>query len=260
MLLRLLFALLLIPWSLPAAHAQDRGEQPWRADISASGNYFSGNLSQIQALGRAHLSYSGAQLGGDLLATGFRLWMRPAPGEDYLRVGDDLGLSLVPFYYLKPRFYLMGFGRYERSQLRQLDARYNAGAGPGFAPVRRPDFLIRAALLGHIEHARYPTSDLTLDQEGPTRTVPRVAIQSNGWMRRKDSPLTLRYVATGMVNPVDLADARLILDASLDLKVKGGFSTRATWLTTWDTVVPEGVQPADIRATLGLAWQSQRPG
>jgi adenylosuccinate synthase len=53
----------------------------------------------------------------------------------YLRVGDDLAAMALPFYYVGEKTYVLGVARAERSQLRGVNSRLNAGAGFGVAPV-----------------------------------------------------------------------------------------------------------------------------
>ena len=249
------------------AAAQDRGERPWRADVSMTGNLFSGNLRQVQALGRVHVSRSGARAGGDFVATGFRVWMQPQEGAPYVRVGDDLSATLVPFVYVRPPsagvgVYLQGFAGYADSLSRQLDARVNVGGAVGLAPVRTENVLVRASLGAQVEHARYPTEAFNVDvgQEGASRTVPRVVISSNGWYRVKGTPLSMRYLGHAMVDPGAVRDNRQFLDAGVDLRVAEGWSTRLSVLYTRDSVVPTGIRPADLRAGIGVAYSTPRGG
>ncbi len=261
---------LLLVWNMLArpAAAQDRGDQPWRTDISMTGNLFSGNLRQVQALGRVHLSRSGARAGGDLVATGFRVWMQPEPGATYVRVGDDLSATLVPFVYLRPGpsrdgaggAYAQGFAGYADSLSRKLDARVNVGGAIGFAPVRTENVLVRASLGGQVEHARYPTDRFNVDvgQEGASRTVPRVVLSSNGWYRVKGTPVSMRYLGHAMLDPRTPHDNRQFLDAGVDVRITGGWSSRLSVLYTRDSVVPEGIGPTDLRASFGVAYATPR--
>jgi hypothetical protein len=250
----LLALLALLPLS---ARAQDRSAAPWRHDVAITGNYFLGTLSQVQLLGRAHLSYSGARSGNDLLFSGFRVWAR-AEDAPWQRVGDDVVLSDIPFHYVAGPVYVHGFGRYESSQSLGLDARGNLGAGVGVTPVRNEDRLVRASLGAQIEHARFASEELTRDvpREGATRTVPRVVLFSNGWYRVKGTPVSFRYLGDAMMNPSDPGDRRAFLDAGADLKVTAALSARLSALYAHDSVVPVGVPTTTLRAGLGLAWST----
>lgn len=250
---RMLFIASLILLFLPSAGAQDRGEYPWRGDISLTGMALAGNLNQLQLQGRISVSYSDARKGNDFISTGYWMWMKPTPEADYVKIGGDFSATTIPFYYFTPKFYLQGYGRYESSQLHSLDARVNGGMGLGFAPVRRQDFLLRAALSAQVEHARYPTAELTGGYEGPDRTVARAALVSNGWYRVKGKPVSLRYVGNVMVNPMDIQDYRLMLDSSIDVRVSARLSARMAVLYTRDSVVPLEVAPSDVRVTFGLS-------
>ncbi|MFM7202497.1 MAG: DUF481 domain-containing protein [Myxococcota bacterium] len=232
--------------------AQDRGDQPWRGELAATGTLLTGNLNQLQLLGRAHLSYSTAKLGNDLILTGLSMWMKPNPSADFVRIGQDLSATDIPFYYVHPQLYAQGFARVESSQIHKLELRLNGGFGLGVAPVRRPELLFRLGLVGLLEHTRYPVELLTLGEKGPTRTVPRAVVVSNGWYRMKGSPVSLRYVANFMINPTMWQDLRYMADVGLDFRMTSHVALRTSLLTTHDSVVPEGVVPTDVRLTLGL--------
>jgi hypothetical protein len=240
-----------------AAQAQDRSAAPWRHDVALTGNYFQGPLSQAQLLGRAHLSYSGARSGNDLLFSGFRVWVR-AEGEPWERVGDDIVLSDIPFHYVAGPVYVHGFGRYESSRSLGLDVRGNLGGGVGVTPVRTEGLLLRMSLGAQLEHARFASTELTRDVEldGDSRTVPRVVLFSNGWYRVKGTPVSFRYLGDAMVNPSDAGDRRAFLDAGADLKVTASLSARLSALYSHDSVVPVGVPTTTLRAGLGLAWST----
>ena len=266
--LTLLSALLLAALVFPdVAAAQDRGERPWRADVSLTGNVFSGNLRQVQTLGRVHVSRSGARAGGDLVATGFRVWMQPGEDAPWVRVGDDLSATFVPFVYVRPGrgaggVYVQGFAGYADSLSRQLDARVNVGGAVGFAPVRTENVLVRAAIGAQVEHARYPTDTFNVDvgQEGASRTVPRAVLSSNGWYRVKGTPVSMRYLGHAMLDPGAPRDNRQFLDAGFDVRVAEGWSTRLSVLYTRDSVVPTGIRPADLRAGIGVAYSTPKGG
>ena len=243
----------------PAAWAQDRGDHPWRGQLSLGGNYYAGNLDQLQAALSGYSSHSSEKVGYDLILSGFRMWLG---GEDgYTRIGDDLAVTGVPFWYLKPKLYVHGSARYERSQLHQLDHRLNGGGGAGYAPVRREDSLLRVALGAQIEQARYPGDDFRLDgaHDGSTRTVPRATLFSNGWYRVEGTPVSLRYLGSFLLNPLDPQDLRLSLDASAGLQVSRLFSAQVTGTYAYNSVVLTGVEPQDLRLTAGLALSTPPP-
>jgi hypothetical protein len=258
-----MFALLFLVASLcmNAARAQDRGSAPPRLDVSLSGSSITGNLTQAQVQGQLRLSDSGARAGYDAVGTAFRLWIVPAPGLPYLRVGDDLAAMALPFYYVGDKTYVLGVARAERSQLRGVNSRLNAGAGFGVAPVRKTDKLVRVALGGQVERTDFATTPIEpgFAEGGDPRVVPRVVVQSNGWFRVPRSKVSGRFVGSALVNPVEPRDWRALLDASGDLKVAGPLSVRASGILSHDAVHSAGVQPTDLRATLGLAWSAPAP-
>jgi hypothetical protein len=260
---RLLLCLLCAIFALRPlqAAAQARPDHPFRADLSASGGWVSGNVGQAQATAAAHLSHSAERLGYDLLGSTFRLWIRPAPAAPLIQVGDTLAVSALPFWYLGERPYLLGVARYEHSQLRGVGARVNGGASVGVAPVRREDRLLRVSLGAQVEHTQFDRADLdpAWVEDGAARTVPRAALQSNGWLRLPGKRVSARYVGGLWVHPALPRDLRAYLDASTDLTLVGAVSLRASVNVLHDSVVPAGVQPTDLRANLGLAYKTPAP-
>jgi hypothetical protein len=51
---------------------------------------------------------------------------------------------------------------------------------------------------------------------------------------------------------------RQVLDAGVDVRITGGWSSRLSVLYTRDSVVPEGIGPSDLRASLGVAYATPR--
>lgn len=243
-----------------SAHAQDR-KTPFRAMASATGSHVSGNLSQAQAMAMLNLSRSTKASGYDLIGAAFRMWLRPLPGEPYVRIGDTMSLTALPFWYLGEKPFILGTARYERSQLRGLSSRVNAGAALGFAPVRQEEKLLRVALGAQVERTAYAMAELSPDwvEDGDTRLIPRVSLQSNAWARLPGTRLSGRYVGGLLVNPTAPADLRWFLDASGDVKISGQWSLRVSFNGLHDAVNPEGVLPTDLRTTAGLAWSTPRP-
>ena len=246
----------------PDAAAQDRGDDPWRGGLSIAGSYNAGNLDQMQLMARGNLSYSGEKAGNDLIVNGFRFWLKYDDAEPFTRLGDDLAVTEAPFYYFRPKLYLQGIGRYESSQLHQLDHRVSAGGGVGYTPVRREELLMRASLGVQYEHARYPGDDFRLDvtHDDGSRTVPRVALNSNGWFQVAGSPVGFRYLGYFLVNPLDPKDLRLSLDASAVLTITRVFSAQLTATYGYNAVVLDEVDPQDLRVTTGITLSVPQSG
>lgn len=241
----------------PLAHAQARPDNPFRSSVTLGGLYMAGNVGQATANADIRLSHSDKTWGYDGLASAFRLWIRPAPDAELIRVGDTLALTALPFWYLADRWFVLGTARYEHSALRGLAGRTNGGAGIGFAPVREEDKLLRVALGAQLEHSRFAEANLAPGwvEDGPERLVGRAALQSNGWLRVKRSRVSLRYVGGLFVNPVDPRDLRGFVDGSASVEVARQLALRVGGSLLHDTVVPAGIQPTDLRVTAGLSWK-----
>lgn len=251
----------LLGLGVPPARAQDRGEQPTRFELSATGTLMAGNVRQVLGQGRAHLSRSTARGGYDAIASAFRLWVRPLPGDPLLRVGDDLSLMALPFVYLGEKPYLLGTARAERTAIRGVNGRLNGGVAAGIAPVRRADRLLRVALGLQAEATAFAAPELAPAwvEDGDRRVVPRATVQANGWMKAGEGPLSARFVGSVLVNPLEPRDTRGFVDASADVRLRGAVSARLAVGVIHDAVVPVGVQPTDLRGTVGVAWTAPRP-
>ncbi len=238
--------------------AQDRGKQPTRVDLSATGGVIAGNLKQAQVQGRLHLSRSTKKSGFDLIGSAFRLWRPLEPGGNLVRVGDDQSLFALPFYYVGEKPYVLGLARLERIGLRSIDNRMNGGMGMGLAPVRENNRLVRIALGGLVERTTFESE--TLDPSWAAgnnpRTVPRVFVVSNGWFRPTGSVVGGFYVAVFMLNPAESRDVRGRIDSGLDVKVTPSISIRLATNLVHETVVPSGLLRTDLRSTVGFSWKA----
>jgi len=240
------------------AHAQDRGEQPTRVDLSVTGGYISGNLHQAQLQSRLHLSHSTATSGVDLIGSAFRLWRPLTPDARLEKVGDDQSLLALPFYYLGKRPYLLGLARVERAGLRMMENRMNGGAGIGLAPVREVNRLIRFAAGAQLERTEYASELMSPEWagSGSTRTTPRLFTVGNGWFRPQGSPIGGFFVGAFLVNPAEMRDLRGRLDAGVDFQLSKTLSTRLAVNIVHESVVPAGLKTTDLRSTVGFAWKS----
>lgn len=258
--IRILVATLLLLLATPA-YAQDRGDRPWRLDLSLTGNLFFGSFTQVQGIHRFFVSYSGKRAGNDFMATGYQLWMQPVPGSPFTRIGDEILVSDIPFYYVHPKVYVHGVARFANSFSHLLNARANVGAGVGVTPIRTETVLFRASVGGQFEVAHFGSETFNLDvaHDGPLRMVPRLALLSNGWYRVKDTPISLRYVGELTVNPLDIKDNRQYLDGGLDFRLgPSGWGARLTAMWTRNAVVPEGIKPAEVRVGLGIGYTTPK--
>ena len=238
--------------------AQDRGEQPTRVDLAATGGVIAGNLKQAQVQGRLHLSRSTKRSGFDLIGSAFRLWRPLEPGGTLTRVGDDQSLFALPFHYMGEKPYVLGLARLERIGLRQIENRMNGGMGMGVAPIREHNRLVRIAVGGLVERTEYQSEalDPSWAAGNNPRTVPRVFAVSNGWFRPTGSAVGGFYVGVFMLNPAEPKDVRGRIDSGLDVKVTRSVSIRLAANAVYEAVVPEGLLRTDLRSTVGLSWKT----
>lgn len=247
--------------STPTSPAVAATPSNFRAQIGVEGAWFAGNLNQIQLGVNGIVSNNGSRVGQDLVLSAYQLWMQPAGAPPFVQVGDDLTVSELPYIYLSERIYALGLAHYSTSQLRQLDHRVMGGASIGYAPVRLPEFLVRAGIGAFFEYSLYPGEDFSIDvsHQGSARAVPRLGLNSNGWYRPKGSAFSGRYLAWFFVNPLDPRDYRYNLDISGNLRVAGPVSVRVASNLSGSTVVLDSVAPFDARTTVGIALSWPAP-
>jgi hypothetical protein len=219
------------------------------------GAWIAGNLNQLQLGVNGLVSHNGPRTGQDLLISAYQLWMQPTGAPPFVKVGDDLTVTELPFRYLTDRVYVLGTAYYATSQLRQLDHRVMGGASVGYAPVRRSEVLVRAAVGAFYEYSVFPGETFSLDvsHRDGTRSVPRVGLNSNGWYRPANSPASFRYLAWVFVNPLEPIDYRYNLDVSAAWKIVDPVALRLSTLIAGSSVVLDGVSPFDARTTVGVA-------
>lgn len=241
-----------------ASFGQVDVDKPIHMNLSVGGNFALGNLNQAQAFANGRFSYSGNDVGVDIIANGFRFWLQPNGQNVWHQVGDDLSAMAYPYYYLRPNFFVHALARYETSQLHQLTSRTLAGGGVGFSPLRsaNQNLFLRLSLGGYGEQAVFPGTDLTRDvpHEKGIRTVARLGLLSNGHFAAADQTFRARYLFFCFVDPHIPRDLRLGIDSNLDFRIWGPLSFRINALWSYNAVVLTSVQPYDFRATFGLGW------
>ena len=224
------------------AFGQAEYKQSLRLSAGATALY--GNVEQVSVNLSGHHGVTSEKLGNDVVVNGFRLWF--GGDEDLRRVGDDWYSAAMPFVYVKPKVYVAGLVRYDSSQLHQLNHRVVGGAGVGWAPVRRTDMLIRTSV------GAYGQMDVL--GTGSTPMGPRLGVLSNGWVRLNESPVAWRYVAWVFTDPTDDWTLRGDLDTSLEVKLFGPLTLRLGVVASYDPTLPDGVEPVDLRGTVGLGF------
>ena len=81
--------------------------------------------------------------GTDTVINGYQNVGTYFPGSDQLtKIGDDLNIAEIPYYYVRPKMYVQGFANYSTSQLHQIDDRYLAGVSIGYTPVRQKNEVV----------------------------------------------------------------------------------------------------------------------
>ena len=224
------------------------------------GMVVSGNLSQVMLNGSAHVNSSTPSYGNDLLMNGYRIWTKVPNTVGLTKIGDDLAVTSLPFKYITPKIFIIGTARYESSQLHQLEHRYLGGMGIGYAPIRTKEYLARISIGGHFEHSIYPSANFNLQtrHDENTRSVSRVAVVSNGWMTKKQKPVSFRYLAWIFLNPLDISDYRINVSPSMRFHISKTLGINLSMLFNYSSVVMEGVEPLDLRFTFGMSFQLPR--
>ncbi|MBM4359583.1 MAG: DUF481 domain-containing protein [Deltaproteobacteria bacterium] len=230
-----------------------------RFSLSAGGNYFGGNLNQIAANLQGNLGLSSPTYGVDVRFNAYRLWGKPTPKQEFRVLGDDAYVNALPFWYFVKRAYVIGLASYDSSQLETLDRRVTVGTGVGYAPARSKTFLLRGALATAFEYSQHDEHDFRLDvpHDAGERFVGRLALLSNGWLRMKDGPVSLRYVTMVLPNLADVRDVRFNFDGQIDVKITEPLSFRVTQIVQYDAATVRAREPLNLRATFGLAWTTK---
>ena len=252
-----LAALALGTMATPARAASPYAPETYsRLNLSLGGNFFAGNLNQIHANFQGSYGLSSPTKGVDVRFNAYRLWGKPTPNQAFKVLGDDAYVTALPFWYFVKRGYLIGLASYDSSQIQKLDRRITLGTGVGYAPVRSKTLLVRAAVVSAFEYSQRDEDELGLGQHNDQgmRTVGRLGLMTNGWLRTTEGPVSFRYIAMALPNVGNVRDLRFSLDAQLDVKIAEPLSFRVTQIVQYDAATVRSREPYDIRATLGFVW------
>ena len=238
--------------------AESTGQQsPLRVNLNVGGMTVQGNLTQYQVNGGGLISYDGKVYGTDTVINGYRMWAQ-FPGSDELtKIGDDLNIAEIPYYYVRPKMYVQGFANYSTSQLHQIDDRYLAGVSIGYTPVRQKLKLFRASLGGFWEQTTFPSETFNQDvqHDNGVRAVPRLGVISNGWYRVPNNRnLSLNYLAWFYVNPLNLNDYRYRINTQFNVNLTPVVQLRLSTTYQHNSVVMEDVSEFDLRSNVGLGF------
>lgn len=238
--------------------AESTGQQsPLRVNLNVGGMTVQGNLTQYQVNGGGLISYDGKVYGTDTVINGYRMWAQ-FPGSDELtKIGDDLNIAEIPYYYVRPKMYVQGFANYSTSQLHQIDDRYLAGVSIGYTPVRQKLKLFRASLGGFWEQTTFPSETFNQDvqHDNGVRAVPRLGVISNGWYRVPNNKnLSLNYLAWFYVNPLNLNDYRYRINTQFNVNLTPVVQLRLSTTYQHNSVVMEDVSEFDLRSNVGLGF------
>ena len=251
----LLMSLLL--GTLVQAEESNGKRSPLRVNLNVGGMTVQGNLTQYQVNGGGLISYDGKVYGTDTVINGYRMWAQ-FPGSDELtKIGDDLNIAEIPYYYVRPKMYVQGFANYSTSQLHQIDDRYLAGVSIGYTPVRQKMKLFRASLGGFWEQTTFPseTFNQAVEHENGVRAIPRLGVISNGWYRvPNNKSLSLNYLAWFYVNPLNLDDYRYRINTQFNVNLTPVVQLRLSTTYQHNSVVMEGVSEFDLRSNVGLGF------
>ena len=242
--------------AVPFAFAQQPTENsdPLRINLNVGGMAIGGNLTQYQISGGGLISYNQEKYGNDLVMDGYRLWIQPPGTEELRKIGDDVDIFNIPFYYVRPKIYVQGFGEYSFSQLHQIDHRFVSGASVGLTPIRQEQQLFRTSLGAFWEYTSYPSEDFNIDvsQDGSARSIPRIGVIGNGWYRVPNKMVSFRYVGWFFINPLLPRDYRYRVNASGNIHITPVVTLRLSTTYEYNSVVMVNISEYDIRTNVGV--------
>jgi putative salt-induced outer membrane protein YdiY len=234
-----------------AAHAQAPAEPPalpvpqaatWRYNSQLTGIYTSGAVERTlfttaQALTWAQGRHFGAPLTGSF-----------SYGRQEARLRErELLVTLAPYYRLD-RFRAYALGTYERSNLRDIRYRTQAGAGPGWAFLRDEaagrEMLISNLLL----------RESTQFGDGTARTVWRSSTRLKLAYRLG----ALRFGSSTFYQPrlAHAQDVRWANNTSLSVSITQRLALTAAYAYTFEQRVVEQKSRGNTNITVGVSYSS----
>ena len=151
-------------------------------------------------------------------------------------------------YYWKGHFRFYGLGGYERSNLRGISSRVQAGAGPGWAFYS--DSLGREVALSNLL-----IREATYFQNGTERVVTRnsVRLKINYTYRT----FSLSSISFYQPNVALASDYRATQQTTVGLRFTPRFAITGTYAYTFESRVLEGKPTDNTNVTVGVAYSTK---
>jgi hypothetical protein len=248
-----------------AAWAQDPADEAapavapaplvWSGSFTAGGWLDLGNVRQVRAMARGHLSHEWAKVSNDADLQAVLIWWQVTEDTDFVNISREATLTDLLAYHVTDRFEVLAFGRYESSMLRAITHRGDLGAGAG-ATVFEDDLSSGRLLVAALAEAtRYDRGEFELAPEatGALRVGPRAAAYFGARTHSADGTQTWRASALAIVNPLDTREFRATIDGAATLQIVGPLGLTLSGQWTFDRFNVVGVSPWDLRLNVGLS-------
>ncbi|MBY0424562.1 MAG: DUF481 domain-containing protein [Cytophagales bacterium] len=211
--------------------------------VTADGQFASGNVNRVLTVFRGFLDYQSRSWEFSLNPNYLYGFQNNNLAEDDWLV--NFSTSFLP----KDKVYSLGFALVERSHLRSIYLRWQAGLGPAINLINTTQHRVNLNSVIMFEQTEF--------YEGQGFKTVRNSIRLKG--RHAFFKSKVRLVHESYIQPsiLDVNNYRLRTMISLEMPIHALVSIRATIQDSYDNVVFPGKQRNDFQFTFGLAFGNQ---
>jgi hypothetical protein len=156
----------------------------------------------------------------------------------------DLHLGLLS----QKRFYGFGFGVIEKSNLRKIEFRWQAGVGVGWHVIKTQNNHHKLNLTVALLHEE--TNFINPSQ--PDYQIFRASLRLKGTHQFFDNHLKFSHTTTFLPSLAFDNNKRLISNLALEIPISKRIQLRGSFDLTYEGIVPANIQNTDTRTQLGL--------
>lgn len=206
----------------------------WKGEIELGASRATGNTTSVGAYGSVKLTKEGLRWKHQITAR-----------ADFQRTGgitttDRLAAAWQPNYKVNERFYAYGLGQFEHDRLLGYDSRVTAGAGIGYAIVKRPNLTIGMEGGPAVRYTDFTAED------------PRTTIAGRASFNMKWNITPTLVFGQDAAVYLEARNNNAVATTSLDTKLIGALKARFSYNLTYERDAPTGRDSLDTtsRATL----------
>ncbi|HYF04248.1 MAG TPA: DUF481 domain-containing protein [Patescibacteria group bacterium] len=211
---------------------------PIKTKISAEGIFQTGNVERILGIARAETRATDSLIEA-IANANFAYGEQNDVKAEHNAIGV-FDLTFFPF----STFYPFIFGSGEFNRQRNIEYRWQAGAGGGIFLLKEKDNRLKITAAVILDETQY-TEDVLKSE--------RISVRIKGTHKVFSTPLILSHTSFYQPALRDSRNYRASTLITLDFPFSEIFSFRAAFEDTYENIVAPGRKPNDMRLTFGIS-------